>query len=76
MRDPTITISVDAPTAEAYAAASDQDKRKIELLLRLCLRELTQIPGSGLDAVMDRMAASAAARGLNPSILGSLLEHG
>jgi hypothetical protein len=76
MPTPTITIPVDEPTAEAYATASDQDKRKIELLLSLRLRELTQLPSAGLNAVMDRMADDAAARGLNPSNLESLLKHG
>jgi hypothetical protein len=73
MGSPTITIPIDTPTAQAYAAASEQDKRKIELLLNVRLRELTQMPSAGLKSVMDRMADNAAARGLSPSILESLL---
>ena len=69
----TITIPVDPATAQAYAAASADDQRKIQLLLSLRLRELTATPNAGLRAVMDQIADSAAARGLTPSVLESLL---
>lgn len=34
----TITIQVDAKTAEAYAAASEEDREKAQILLRLWLQ--------------------------------------
>ncbi|MXY31208.1 MAG: hypothetical protein F4Y48_08405 [Gammaproteobacteria bacterium] len=36
----TITITVDPDLADAYRAASDQDRRKLDLLLNLCPREV------------------------------------
>jgi hypothetical protein len=37
----TISLEVDADTARAFAAASVEDRRKLELLPGLRLRELT-----------------------------------
>ena len=36
----TITISVDPDLADAYRAASDQDRRKLHLFLNLRLRDI------------------------------------
>ncbi|HJT76377.1 MAG TPA: hypothetical protein VJ739_04170 [Gemmataceae bacterium] len=71
----TIAIEVDEETARAFAGASTEERRKLQLLLALRLRELTATPGQPLKAVVDEIGAKAEARGLNPEILKSLL-HG
>ena len=73
MATTTITIEVEAEAAKAFAAASPEDQRKIQLLLSLRLQDLTNPQGKPLKAVMDEIGARAAARGLTPEILESLL---
>ena len=68
-----ITIEVDAAAADAYAAAPWEQRRKIQLLLGLQLQELFQLPVRPLGEVMDELAAEAAANGLTPEILESIL---
>lgn len=72
---PTVTISiqVDEEAAKAFATASTEEQRKIELLLRLRLQDLTLGPQRPLQVVMDEIGEQAEARGLTPEILESLL---
>lgn len=70
----TISIEVDPGTAKAFSAASEQDRRKLQLLLALRLRELTTAPKRPLSAIMDDIGARAAAAGLTPDKLESLLD--
>jgi hypothetical protein len=72
----TIELEVDADTARAFAAASEEDRRRLEILLILRLRELLAAPPhrpGSLKEVMDRIGRNAEARGLTPEILESLL---
>ncbi len=55
----TITIAVDPDLAAAYRAASDQDRRKLDLLLNLRLRDVTRTDQS----LHDVMARSRKTRG-------------
>jgi hypothetical protein len=73
MTDTVITIPVDADTARVYREASAEDQKKIQILLRLRLRELAELPGSSLREIMDRIGAKAEARGLTSEILETLL---
>lgn len=73
MSGTTITLPLDAETARAYHTASPEDRKKIQLLLRLRLRELTELPTSSLVEIMDDVGAKAQARGLTPEILEDLL---
>ena len=73
MSTTTITIQVDTEAAKAFAAASLEEQRKMQLLLSLRLQDLTTPPGKPLQAVMDEIGARAASRGLTPEILESLL---
>lgn len=73
MATSTISIEVDTETARAFAEAPPEERRKLELLLGLRLRELTATPARSLKAVMDEIGARAEARGLTPEILESLL---
>jgi hypothetical protein len=73
MTTATISLPLDATTARAYAGASPEDRKQLELLLALRLRELTAHPGRPLREVMDEIGQSAEARGLTPELLESLL---
>ncbi|MGO9020137.1 MAG: hypothetical protein ACLQVJ_17510 [Syntrophobacteraceae bacterium] len=70
-----ITIPVDAETARAYHTATPDEQKKIQLLLRLRMRELAELPKNSLIEIMDDIGAKAEARGLTPAILEALL-HG
>lgn len=69
----TISLEVDADAAQAFTQSSAEDRRKLQLLLRLRLRELTAGPTRPLKEIMDEIGAQAEARGLTPEILESLL---
>lgn len=69
-----VTIEVDEEVASAYNAASPEEQKKMQLLLSLRLRNLTLKPRRPLREIMDEMAAEAAANGLTPEILESILK--
>ena len=74
MQNVTITIPLDAETARAYESAAPAEKRRIETLLGLWMRELATRGDASLEAVLDKAAAKAKARGLTRETLNSLLE--
>ena len=74
METATISIEVDAASARIFSEASVEERRKLQLLLRLRLRELTTGPVRSLGDIMDEIGARAEARGLTPEILESLLQ--
>lgn len=74
MSSDTITISVDSDAAKAYRTASDEARRKLDLLLSLRLREITR-PGASLEDIMDEISQSAQRRGLTPEILQEILNE-
>jgi hypothetical protein len=69
----TISLEVDAEAARAFAAASAEERRKLQLLLGLRLQELTSRPARPLKQVMDEMGRYAEERGMTPETLESLL---
>ncbi|MFM1904117.1 MAG: hypothetical protein RLZZ440_2017 [Planctomycetota bacterium] len=73
MATPTISIPVDASIAEAYRSASADQKRQLQTLLRLRLRELTAEPVRPLEEILDEVGRSAAAKGLTLESLDSIL---
>lgn len=73
MTETTIAIPVDAVTAQVYLTASPADQQKMQVLLGLRLRELTEMPRQSLSEVMDEIGAKAQANGLTPEILEGLL---
>ena len=70
--DDRITVSVDADVADAYRAVSDEDRRKLDLLVNLRLREATQSERTLRDIMRD-IGDSAQRRGLTPEMLRSIL---
>lgn len=73
MSTETVSFETDLDTARAFAAVSDEDRRKLELLLSLRLRELTSSAARPFDQVMDEISRNAERRGLTPDVLNSLL---
>jgi hypothetical protein len=73
MATATISLEVDADSARAFCAASANERRKMQLLLSLRLRELTARPARPLKEVMDEIGRHAEAQGLTAEILETLL---
>ncbi|MCG8448041.1 MAG: hypothetical protein MI725_00490 [Pirellulales bacterium] len=69
-----ITVSVDPDVANAYRLASEGDRRKLDLLVNLRLRDATKSKTS-LQEVMLEISQNAQQRGLTPEILRSLLNE-
>lgn len=76
MANSTITIPLDPQTARSYAAAGEEQKRKIQALLSLWLRELANAEYCTLQQVLDETGRKAQARGLTQEMLDSLLKGG
>ncbi|MCY4571773.1 MAG: hypothetical protein OXF01_03135 [Gemmatimonadetes bacterium] len=70
----TISVAVDADVAQAYRTVSDRDRRKLDILVNLRLREATKSSKS-LREIMDEVSRSAQERGLTPEILRSILDE-
>ena len=68
----TVKVPLDNETAKIYETASMADKKKMQLLLSLWLREFEK-PSITLDRLMDDISRKAQERGLTPEILDSIL---
>jgi len=68
----TVNIPLDNETARIYEKAPQADKKKMELLLSLWLREFEK-PSITLEKLMDDISRKAQERGLTPEILESIL---
>jgi len=75
MSTETISIVVDADAAQTFCEASPDERRKLELLLRLRLRELTLGRVRPLREIMDDIGAEAEGQGLTPEMLESMLRE-
>lgn len=73
MADAYISLPVDPDTARMYNEASDEDRLRIQVLLRLYLGTWLTRPGRSLNEIMDQIGAEAQARGLTPEILEDIL---
>lgn len=69
-----ITIRVDAEAAKVYAAASAEERGKIDLLLSLRLSQVTG-PSGSLERIMRETSEAARARGLTKRELDELLRE-
>lgn len=73
MSTETIEIRVDSEAARSYAKASDDQRRKLDLLLSIRIQEVTR-SGLDLESVMSDIARRAQERGLTETELTKLLE--
>ena len=69
-----ITIRVDAEAAKVYAAASPEEREKIDLLLSLRLSQVTD-PSAPLEQVMREISEAARKRGLTEERLSEILRE-
>lgn len=69
-----ITIRVDAEAAKAYAAASSEEREKIDLLLSLRLSQVTG-PSDSLEQIMREISEAARRRGLTEERLSEMLRE-
>lgn len=69
----TITIPVDTQTAQAWNAAGDDERRKMQALVSLWLYELFSGELPSRESVLDEVGRKAQAGGLTPEILDSIL---
>jgi hypothetical protein len=74
MQTEEITIRVDSEAARSYRAASEQERRKLDLLLSLRLLDVLR-PSRPLKEVMQDISRKAQERGLTPEILESILNE-
>ena len=74
MAKATITIPLDPQTARAYESAAPEQKRKMQALLSLWLRELAAGEYPSLQQVLDDVGRKAKERGLTPEMLDPLLK--
>jgi hypothetical protein len=74
MTNPTITIPLDPQTAQTYNSASAEEKRKMQALLSLWLRELVGGEQRSVQQILDEAGRKAQDRGLTPEMLESLLK--
>lgn len=70
----SITVSVDSDIANSYRSASDAERRKMDLLVNLSLREISK-GGKSLREIMLEVSSHAQQRGLTPEILQSMLDE-
>lgn len=69
----TISIPVDLAMATSFASTPPEERQKLELLLRLRLKELTTKPSRPLQTIIDEIGASAEAKGLTSEQLSEML---
>ncbi|AFY83064.1 hypothetical protein [Oscillatoria acuminata] len=74
METKTITIRVNAEAARIFENASEEQQRKLEVLLSLKLTEATRSTQS-LEELMSDISSKAQERGLTPEILDSILNN-
>jgi hypothetical protein len=74
MANRTITIPIDFETSRAYESARPEEKRKMQALLSLWLRDLAAKQSRSLQEILDEVGREAKARGLTPEMLDSLLK--
>ena len=74
MTTESISIQVDADAARAYRSASDEERRKLDLILSLAITEATS-DRSSLEERMREIGRNTRSRGLTPENLGSILDE-
>ena len=70
-----ITVTVDPDVAKFYSSASNEERRKPDLLVNLRLRDVIEARRP-LQEIMDEVSRRAQKRGLTPEILQSILDKG
>lgn len=69
-----ITIPLDPETAKAYRGARPTEKKRMQALVSLWLRDLAAEKPATLKYILDDVSEKAVQRGLTPKILDALLK--
>ncbi len=69
-----IMVSVDSDVATAYRAATQSERRKLDLLVNLHLRGVTRSRQS-IKEIAAEISQKAQQRGLTPEILKNILDE-
>jgi len=75
METETITIPADPESARSFYEAPPEKRRRLELMLRLRLWELTMGPDRPLKEIMTEIGKNAQAKGLTPEKLEKMLRE-
>jgi hypothetical protein len=75
MATETITLQLDSEAARVFKAARPEEKKKMEALLGLWLKEIATTDNLSLKEVMDDIGRKAQERGLTSEILESILNE-
>ncbi len=73
MSTESISIMVDAHAARTFCQSPPEERRKMEILLGLRLRELTSKNARSLKEIMDEIGVQATNQGLTPELVESML---
>jgi hypothetical protein len=68
-----LEIPLEAELVDIYNNASKSDQLKIQMLLRLWIKEIRNPNPPSLREIMEKMGAEAQARGMTPEILEDIL---
>ena len=74
MQTEEITIHVAPAAAQAYRQATEQDRKKLDILLSLRLQDALP-PSGSLSDFMGEISRGAQERGLTPEILDAILHE-
>ena len=69
-----ITVSVDSDVADIYRSASKKERRKLDLLIALRLRDAAESEES-LQNIMQEISRNVQRRSLTPDILQAILDE-
>ncbi|MBC7912204.1 MAG: hypothetical protein H7Y30_16985 [Pyrinomonadaceae bacterium] len=69
-----ITLEIDSEAAQAFKSASTDERRKLQVLLGIWLKEYAKTETVSLKETMDEISEKAQSRGLTPEILESIQE--
>lgn len=68
-----VTIPLDKETARIYNEASDEEQHKIQLLMKLFLKDFI-VSSRPIGEIMDEASDQAQKNGLTPEILETILD--
>ena len=68
-----IEIPLEADLAQVYNSTTADNRRKVQLLVSLLMREIAAGDKSSLGEIMDEISQRAQERGLTPELLNTLL---
>jgi hypothetical protein len=67
-------LTIDADAVEVFQASSDDDKKKLQILVSSLFKQYCKSNLDSLKNTMNEISQKAQARGLTPEILDFILE--